>query len=158
MKKLIPTTATLLLAAACPLLATAQSSGAKPGNCAILAEMSADTVQKDKRFDGHKDIAPSLMKFAKAQTAKMEAAREQTYETSKAFGLDKAKVDQMMEANDAGLRQSFFTGTMDKNKLYMDHVQAVYGCATAQNTSQDLGQPPEAILATLKKMSQIVLQ
>ena len=158
MKYFIPSTLTIFLLATTPLTAAAQSAGAKPGNCAILAEMSAKTVKKDSRFKGVSDIAPSLMKFADAQNAKMQAGMADTYKQSKAFGWDKAKVDKMMADNDAAMRKGFFTSTMDKNKLYMDHVQAVYGCATAQNSPADLGQSPDAMLATLKKMSEIVMQ
>lgn len=155
MKYLIPTTLTLFLAAAMPLTA---SAGAKPGNCAILAGMSAQTVKKDSRFNELTDIAPSLMKFADAQTAKMEAGMADTYKQSKAFGWDKAKVDKMIADNDAAMRKGFFTSTMDKNKLYMDHVQAVYGCATAQSSPADLGQSPEAMQATLKTMAETVMK
>ena len=158
MKYFIPSTLTVFLLATTPLTAAAQSGGAKPGNCAIYAEMSAKTVKKDARFKDHKDIAPALMKFAKAQEAKMKAGMVETYKQSKAFGWDKAKVDKMMADNDAAMRKGFFTSTMDKNKLYMDHVQAVYGCATAQNSPADLGQSPDAMLATLKKMAEIVVQ
>lgn len=156
MKHLITTAVALTSAAGVSLPAAAQ--GAKPGNCAILAEMSAKTVKKDSRFDAHKDIAPSLMKFADAQTAKMKAGMAETYEASKAFGWDKAKVDKMMKDNEAAMRKGFYTSTMDKNKLYMDHVQAVYGCATAQKVPADLGQSPEAMMATLKKMAEIAMK
>lgn len=62
----------------------------------------------------------------------------------------------MIKDNDAAMRKGFFTSTMDKDKLYMDHVQAVYGCATAQKTPADLGQSADTMLATLKKMAEIV--
>jgi len=157
MKTLTYSTAAIILSAALSFTANSQAA-AKPGNCAILAEMSAETVKKDNRFDDHKDIAPSLMKFADAQNAKLEASMADTYKASKAFGWDKAKVDQMMKQNDAAMRKGFFTSTMDKNKLYMDHVQAVHGCANAQKSPADLGQSPEALLATLKKMAELVIQ
>jgi len=156
MKHLITTIVTISLTTSFSLAAAAQ--GAKPGNCAILAEMSAKTVKKDSRFKDHKDIAPSLMKFAEAQNAKMKAGMTDTYKQSKAFGWDKAKVDKMMKDNDAAMRKGFVTSTMEKNKLYMDHVQAVYGCATAQKTPTDLGQSADAMMATLKKMAEIVVK
>jgi len=56
------------------------------------------------------------------------------------------------------MRKGFVTSTMEKNKLYMDHVQAVYGCATAQKTPTDLGQSADAMMATLKKMAEIVVK
>lgn len=81
MKYLFTTAVTLTLAAGFSLPAAAQ--GPKPGNCAILAEMSAKTVKKDNRFNDHKDIAPSLMKFADAQNAKLKAGMADTYKASK---------------------------------------------------------------------------
>jgi len=157
MRILFYSTAAITLAAALSFTASSQSAGTKPGNCAIYAQMSAETVKEDSRFDDHKDIALSLMKFADAQNAKLDASMAQTYKASKAYGWDKAKVDEMMEQTNAAMRKSFFTPTMDQNKLYMDHVQAVHACATAQNTPADLGQSADAMLATLKKMAEIVV-
>ena len=145
-----------LLAAITSIPAQAQGAASKPGNCAIYAELSAQTVKKDARFDGHDEIAPALMKFAAAQSAKLEASMEETYATSKAFGWDKAKVDAMIKDNQKALRAGFFTSTMDKSKLYMDHVHAVYNCGTAQTNPSDLGQSPDAFTAVLQKMAQIV--
>lgn len=155
MKYLLAITLALTFAAAGVLPAMANAA-AKPGNCAIYAEMSAQTVKKDVRFKDHKDIAPALMKFAKAQDAKMKAGMADTYKQSKAFGWDKAKVDKMIADNDAAMRKGFTTSTMEKDKLYMDHVQAVYGCANTQTSPADLGQSPEEIVAALKKMAEIV--
>ncbi len=135
----------------------AQARNAKPGNCAILAEMTANTVEKDKRFAGHDDIAPALMKFSKAQDAKMQAEMDDTYAQSAAFGWDKAKVDQMIEDNQKAGRAGFTGPTMEKDKLYMEHVQGVYACAQAQKTPADLGQSPEALMAVLQKTAKIVM-
>ena len=140
------------------VLPAAANAAAKPGNCAIAADMTAKTVKKDKRFKGHKDIIPALKKFSEAQQAKMEAGMAQTYQASKAFGWDKATVDKKMKENEAAMRAGFFTSTMDENKLYMDHVQAVYACAKAQQTPDDFGQPPQAFVSVLQKMAQIVQQ
>lgn len=156
MKYFITSSITLILAAATSLSVTAQSASAKPGNCAILAEMTAQTIKKDSRFKDNKDLASSMMKFAKAQSSKLELGMEETYKASEAFGWDKAKVDKMMKDTDDAMRKGFFTSTMDKNKLYMDHVQAVYSCANAQTKPEDLGQSQEAIVASLKKMAEIV--
>ena len=158
MKHLTSIAVTLILATTTSFPVAAQAADTKPGNCAILAEMSAQTVKKDSRFNNHKDVAPSLMKFADAQTAKMEAGMADTYKASKAFGWDKAKVDKMMKDTNAAMRKGFFTSTMDNNKLYMDHVQAVYGCATAQKSPVGLGQSPEALQATLKIMAETVIK
>ena len=149
-------TAALALTAAISLPSHAQNSEAKAGNCAILAELSAQTVEKDSRFDGHDDIAPALIKFAEAQSAKLEAGMEETYAASKAYGWDKAKVDSIMAETDAAMRAGFFTSTMDKSKLYMDHVMALHGCGSAQTDPADLGQSPEAFMAVLQKMVQIL--
>lgn len=143
---------------ACATPAAGQAADTKPGNCAIWAEMSAETIKEDRRFDGHDTLIPSLMAFADAQTAKMEVGMAETYAASKAFGWDKAKVDNMIASQDATMRAGFFTPTMDKSKLYMDHVQAVYNCGNAQTNPADLGQSPEAFTATLKTMAEIVRQ
>lgn len=155
MKHLLATSLTLVASLAVSLPAMANAA-AKPGNCAIYADMSAKTVKKDKRFKDYKNIAPALMKFAKAQDAKMKAGMADTYAQSKAFGWDKAKVDKMIKDNEAAMRKGFVTSTMEKDKLYMDHVQAVYGCANAQTKPADLGQSPDEIVAVLKKMAEIV--
>ncbi len=146
----------ILVAAVTAMPASARNAAAKPGNCAIAADMAAKTVKKDKRFKGHKDIAPALIKFSKAQEAKMKAGMAETYKASKAFGWDRSKVDQMMKDNETAMRAGFFTSTMDTDKLYMDHVQSVYACANAQKTADDLGQTPEALVAVIQKMAKIV--
>lgn len=149
--------AAILIGALTAMPASANDA-AKPGNCAILADMSANTVKKDKRFKSHKDVAPALKKLSEAQTAKMDAGMAETYQMSKAFGWDKATVDKKMKANEKAMRAGFTTSTMEKNKLYMDHVQAVYACAQAQKTAEDLGQSPEAFMAVLQTMAKVVQQ
>jgi len=126
------------------------------GNCAIYAEMSAQTVKKDNRFDGHDDVAPALTKFATAQSAKMDANMADTYAQSAAFGWDKAKVDEMIKSGQDNVRAGFFTPTMDTSKLYMDHVQVVYACMQAHPS--DLGQSSEALGAVIQKMAKIVVK
>lgn len=152
--KIIP--AAILIGAITAMPASARNAHAKPGNCAILADMAAQTVNKDKRFKGHKDIAPALSKFSKAQDAKMKAGMADTYQASKAFGWDKAKVDQMMKDNEKAIRAGFFTSTMDTQKIYMEHVQSVYACANAQTSADDLGQTPENLIAALQHMAKII--
>jgi len=158
MKLITPIAFLLVVNLAIATPAAGQTADTKPGNCAIWAKMSAETVESDNRFEGHDNIAPSLLAFADAQTAKMEAGMAETYAASKAFGWDKAKVDNMIASQNATLRAGFFTSTMDKSKLYMDHVQAVYQCGNAQANPADLGQSPEAFTATLKTMAEIVRQ
>lgn len=156
MKIKLFTPVVMVLAASLFVSAHAQNATTKPGNCAIYAEMSAQTVKKDARFKGHDEIAPALMKFSKAQSAKLEASMAETYANSKAFGWDKAKVDAMIIANQEAVHAGFFTATMDTSKLYMDHVQAIYACGSAQTVPADLGQSPEVFTAVLQKMAQIV--
>ena len=138
-----------------PVSVSAQSATDKPGNCAIYAEMSAKTIEVDSRFDGHDDIPKSLMKLADAQWKKKEAGMAGVYEASKAFGWNKDKVDQLIEEGEAGVRAGFFTSTMDKSKLYMDHVIAVYTCGQAQTKPEELGQSAEAFTKVIEKMAEI---
>ena len=156
MKFKLITSAILAITAALSLPVHAQSASNSPGNCAIYAEMSADTVKKDARFDGQDDIAPALMKLAAAQTAKMEASMDAVYEKSKAFGWDKAKVDELLAQEQAVVRAGFFTKTMDKNKLYMDHLMALNSCAQGQ--PNDLGQSAADFTALLETMAASVIK
>lgn len=149
-------TGILALSAMISTSVISQTAEAKPGNCAIYAQMSAKTIKKDSRFKGQGNISRVLVKFADAQTAKMKAGMADTYKLTKAYGWDKAKTDSMMKEGQAAVRASFFTSTMDKNKLYMEHVQAVYSCGQAQTTPADLGQSPEAFTKALQKMAEIV--
>ena len=132
--KLIITSITFALAATISNMAQAQLGASQHRNCALYAQMSADTVKKDSRFTDYETIAPSLMKFAAAQEAKFDAGLEDTYKTAQAFGIDKAGADQMLAQSKAELEAGFFTPTMDTSTLYMDHVQAVYNCAQKQST------------------------
>lgn len=152
--KLLP--AVLLIGAATAIPAAA-NTGPKPGNCAIIADMSAKTVKKDKRFDDRKAIASALGRFAKAQTAKMDAGMAETYAASAAFGWDKAKVDKMMKDNDKAMRAGFVGPTMEKDKLYMDHLQALYACAEGAQTQADAGQSPQALKTMLQAMAKTLI-
>ena len=137
-------------------MAQAQSGAASPGNCAIYAEMSAETVKKDARFEGQDSTAPALMKLAAAQSAKMDASMATIYEKSKAFGWDKAKVDELLAQETAAVRAAFFTSTMEKDRLYMDHLLVLDACAQGQ--PGDLGQSPEDFSALLQQMAQTVIK
>ena len=152
------TLALLPMALAISTSALAQGAASKPGNCVIYAEMSAITVEKDSRFDAHGEIELALVKFAKAQAAKLEKSREQSYEASKLYGWNKQKVDFMIETEQTRTRAGFFTPTMDPSKLYMDHVQAVLACVKAQTDSADLGQPKGVLMAVVQKMAKIVIK
>ena len=128
----------------------------KPGNCAVYAEMTAATVRKDSRLDKaeSKSIAEALDSYAKAQRDIVERDMPKTYEQSKAFGWDKAKVDAQIKAGEDAIRAGFRTSTMEKDKVYMDHVMAVYNCANAAKSEAELGQSPEVMMAALETLSQ----
>ena len=156
MKLKLITPLILAMTATLSLPAQAQLGASQHRNCALYAQMSADTVKKDSRFANYKTIAPSLMKFAAAQEAKFDAGLEDTYKTAKAFGMDKAGADQMLAQSKAELEAGFFTPTMDTSTLYMDHIRAVYSCAQKQSTASDLGQSEEELTATLTSMIEVV--
>ena len=149
--RIVSTLAILAMGAASPALAQA-----KPGNCAIYAEMTADTVRKDKRIKGAEaaSIAEALDTYAEAQRAIVERDMPQTYAQSKAFGWDKATVDKKIKEGEDALRAGFRTPTMEADKVYMDHVMAVYNCANAAKSPDELGQSPEAMVAALETLSQ----
>lgn len=144
-------TATVAALCLTPMIAQANT---KPGNCAIYAEMTADTVQRDARTQGGDRDATvkSLTDYAKAQAHLADAQMEQTYEQSKAFGWDKTKVDNMIAETEAALRAGFHTSTMDQDKIYMDHVMAINQCAMAAKSADELGQPIETMRATLQQL------
>lgn len=126
----------------------------KPGNCAIWAEMAADTIKRDKRTEGkaRKDVVKSLKSYADAQDKLMQSQMDETYAQSKAFGWDKAKVDAMIEANEIALRDGFHSSTMDEDTLYTDHVIALNRCVQGAQSKSELGQSATDILATLERM------
>lgn len=143
---------------ACLLAASTQVQAAdvKPGNCAIWAEMTADTVEADPRFAGEADAVASLRAYAEAQGAIVDREMPKTYEQMAAFGYDKAATDAQIAAGEAALRAGFFTPTMTKGTLYQDHVMAVYNCANAAKSADELGQEPEVIVAVLNALSKTV--
>lgn len=75
-----------------------------------------------------------------------------TYADSKAFGWDKAKVDQMMTMNENAVRQGFKTPTMEDGTLYMDHIIAVNNCAEANKQDAQFGQSRDGFIATLTEV------
>lgn len=130
----------------------------QPGNCAVWAEMTADTVAKDARLNGadRTAIKSSLDKYAKAQRAIVQSGMAETYEKSKAFGWDKAKVDAQMKANEDAIRAGFRTPTMEADTVYMDHVLAVYQCGETATTEAQLGQPATEFAAAMNTLSNVV--
>lgn len=149
-------TKTAFAALSLSLLASAPlaHAQAKPGNCAIYAEMAADTVKADARFKGAdgKAAEKALRDYAKAQSKIVKRDMPQTYEASKAFGWDKATVDRKMKEGEDGIRKGFRTSTMDEDTLYMDHVMAVNTCAQAAKSADELGQSPDAMKAALETL------
>lgn len=143
-----------VLAIALSASAPVAHAQAKPGNCAIYAELAADTVKADSRFKGAdgKAAEKALRAYSKAQAKIVKRDMGQTYEASKAFGWDKKTVDQNMKMGEDAIRKGFRTATMDKNTLYMDHVMAVNTCAQAAKSADELGQSPDAMKAALETL------
>ena len=119
----------------------------KPANCAIYAEMTAETAKADDRITGEvQDSAvAALDAYAAAQRALVERNMEKTYQQAKMLGMDKAAVDKAMEEGKAAVRAGFHTPTMDKDKLYVDHLQAVLGCAQKAKSAEEIGGDPAAL-------------
>ena len=134
---------------------TAEANRTQPGNCAIYAEMTADTAAKDKRITD-KSTIKALRKYAAAQEKLMKDGMAQTYEQSKAFGWDKATVDRKMKEGQDAIRAGFRSSTMEKNKVYMDHLMAVNNCAQSAKSEAELGQSKEEMAAALQSLYAVV--
>ena len=131
-----------LLGAALILPSAAQANrGYKPANCAIYAELAADTIKADSRVTGtaESEAVDSLGKYAAHLSGIVEAGMADTYAQSAAFGYDKAKVDQMIAEGEAALRAGFHTSTMDGDKVYTDHLLALNSCAEGSQRAGHLG-------------------
>ena len=126
--------------AALPMTAHA-NRGYQPGNCAIYAEMAAKTIKADDRVTGtaKSEAVDSLTKYSKHLNGVVKAGMADTYAQSAAFGYDKAKVDQMMAEGEKAIRAGFTTGTMDKNRIYADHLLALNNCAKGSQRAGHLG-------------------
>jgi hypothetical protein len=150
MKKIILLSA-LMASVASPAFSQA---AAKPGNCAVVLEEAAKTVDADARFDGQleKDAIKAFETFAKAQRKIVKDGMAKTYADSKAFGWDKAKVDQMMTMNEDAVRKGFKTSTMEDGTLYMNHIIAVNNCAEAKKQDAQFGQSRDGFVATLTEV------
>jgi hypothetical protein len=153
MKKLL----TLAIAATAISFGAANAQ-AKPGNCAIWLEEAAKTVDADIRFDGalETEVVGALNTFAKAQRKIMNDGMAQTYADSKAYGWDKAKVDEMMAQNETAMRKGFRTSTMEADKLYMDHLIAVNNCIESNPNDSQYGMSRADFISTLEKTVPIV--
>ena len=156
MKRLI--TATIFAAAIGAGYAHSQAATAKPGNCAVWSEEAAKTVKADSRFESDlkTEVATALETFATAQRKIMADGMAKTYADSKAFGWDKAKVDEMIAQNETTMRKSFRTSTMEENKLYMDHLMAINNCIQANPSDSQYGMSRASFIATLEKTIPIV--
>lgn len=144
----------LLIIAATSALATSAHAQQKPGNCAIWSEMAADTIKRDVRTEGPQRaiVVKSLTTYSEAQARIVEAGMAQSYEQGKAFGYSKEKMDELTATTAAALRKGFHTSTMDKNKIYMDHVVAVNNCALGAKSEAEFGQSREAFVSALEQM------
>lgn len=144
----------LMIVAATVALATPAFAQQKPGNCALWSELSADTIKRDARTKGleRKTVVKALTTYSAAQQALADAGMAQSYEQGKAFGYTKEKMDELTATTMAAMRQGFHTSTMDKNKLYMDHVVAVNNCALGAKSEAEFGQSKESIVSALEQM------
>lgn len=144
----------LLIVAATAAFATPALAQQKPGNCALWSEMSAETIKRDARTKGPQRavVVDALMTYSDAQAKIAEAGMAQSYEQGKAFGYTKEKMDELTATTMAAMRKGFHTSTMDKNKIYMDHVVAVNNCALGAKSEAEFGQSREAFVSALEKM------
>ncbi len=127
MKPLLFTSA-FLITAALPAFASANTN--QPGNCAIYAEELSKAVSADDRLTGEteSEAVETLDAYGTTLRGVVADGMEQTYAQSKAFGWDKAKVDAMIAENETAIRKGFYTPTMDRGRVYTDHLMAVMQC------------------------------
>lgn len=144
----------LLIIAATAAFATPALAQQKPGNCALWSEMSAETIKRDARTEGPQRavVVEALTKYSAAQSEMAEAGIAQSYEQGKAFGYTKEKMDELTATTMAAMRAGFHTSTMDKNKIYMDHVVAVNNCALEAKSEAEFGQSKESMISALEQM------
>ncbi|MGJ8560246.1 MAG: hypothetical protein ACSHX3_08425 [Litorimonas sp.] len=144
----------LLIIAATSALATPALAQQKPGNCALWNEMAADTIKRDVRTRGPQRavVVKALTQYSDAQTKLVEAGMAQSYEQGKAFGYTKEKMDELTATTMAAMRKGFHTSTMDKDKIYMDHVVAVNNCALGAKSEAEFGQSKESMISALEQM------
>ena len=127
-------TATMLIALTMPTLAQANTS--QPGNCAVYAEELSKAVKADDRVTGEaeSEAVETLDTYGSLLRQIVADGMEQTYAQSKAFGWDKAKVDAMMAENESAIRTGFYSSTMEKDRVYTDHLMTIMECT--QNTAK----------------------
>lgn len=144
----------LLIIAATAAFATPALAQQKPGNCALWSEMSAETIKRDARTEGPQRavVIDALMTYSDAQTKLAEAGMAESYEQGKAFGYTKEKMDELTATTMAAMRDGFHTSTMDKDKIYMDHVVAVNNCALGAKSEAEFGQSKDSMISALEQM------
>lgn len=144
----------LLILAATVAFATPALAQEKPANCALWSELSADTIKRDTRTKGPQRavVVDALTKYSNAQAKLAEAGMAQNYQQGKAFGYTKEKLDELTATTLAAMRQGFHTSTMDKNKLYMDHVIIVNNCALGAKSEAEFGQSKAQMISALEQM------
>ncbi|MGB6229003.1 MAG: hypothetical protein WBF53_02620 [Litorimonas sp.] len=149
MKRLL-IAAALIAIASTPAFAQASRMTDQPGNCAIYAEMLAKTIKADARVTGtaESEAVETLGKFEAYLNSLVEAGMADTYKQAAAYGMDKASVDQRMEAGQKALRDGFVGPTMEPDKVYTDHLLAVNDCAEKAKRRGELGQADVEKLAT----------
>lgn len=149
MKKILLAAA---LTAVLPTTALAQASAnaGQPANCAIYAEMLSGTIQKDARVTGtaQSEAVETLDKFAAYLNSLVEAGMADTYKKAAAWGMDKASVDQQMEAGEKAIRDGFVGYGMEPGKVYTDHLLAINNCGKQAQRRGELGAADVAKLET----------
>jgi len=145
---------TCLIIAALTAFAAPALAQQKPGNCSLYAELSAETIERDARTAGPERavVVEAFNTYADAQAALAEAGMAESYERGKAFGYSKEKMDELTLAAMTAMRDGFHTSTMDKNKIYMDHVVILNGCVQGAKSADELGQSPQALVSALEQM------
>lgn len=116
--------------------------------------MAADTIKRDVRTKGPQRavVVKALNTYSEAQAKMADAAMAQSYEQGKAFGYTPEKIDELTAAATAAMRDGFHTSTMDKNKIYMDHVVAVNNCALGAKSESEFGQSKQSMISALEQM------
>lgn len=126
----------------------------KPGNCALYAELSAETIARDARTEGPQRavVIDALNTYAAAQSVMADAEMENGYRQYASLGYSKAQVDELVLNTMTSMRNNFHTSTMDENKLYMDHVILVNNCALGAASESEYGQSRESFVSALEQM------
>jgi hypothetical protein len=144
----------LIIAAVTALASPALAQQQKPGNCALYGELSAETIQRDARTAGPQRavVVEAFNTYAEAQSRLADAEMENAYAQYASLGYSKDQVDNLIMTTMNSMRAGFHTSTMDKNKIYMDHVMLLNTCVQGAKSADELGQSPQAMISALEQM------